>query len=101
VSEKHPWTIVIADKGFVFAGRVTREHDQFVICDAFTVRRYSLTTHDGLGGLAMRGPQKDNDVLDAQPTTKVHVLASIGTIDCDYDAWSSWHEKLTKQKAKR
>jgi hypothetical protein len=98
---EHPWQIVIAERGFIFAGRVTREADNVVIRDAFTVRRYSLNTHDGLGGLAGRAPQKDNDVLDAQPTTRVHVLAMIAAIDCDDAAWSKWHAQLVKAQAKR
>lgn len=95
------WQIVIADKGFIFAGRVSREADLVVIRDAFTVRRYSLNTHDGLGGLADRAPQKENDILDAQPTTRTHVLSVVGSIDCNGDAWDAWHAKLVKAKAKR
>lgn len=62
---EHPWTIIIGERGFIFAGRVHRDGDKVVIEDAYFVRRYSLETKDGLGGLAMRSPKKDNDVLDA------------------------------------
>lgn len=94
------WKLVIADKGFIFAGKVTREADNVVITDAHTVRRYSLNTHDGLGGLAERGPQKDNDVLDAQPKTEVHVLACVAFISCDAGAWDTWLASTKKAGAK-
>lgn len=91
------WTIVVAERGFIFVGRCHRESDKVVIEDAYTIRRFSLETKDGLGGLASHGPRaKSNDVLDAQPTTKVHVLGVIAEIDCDQAAWSKWHAKARK-----
>ena len=42
----------------------------------------------------MRGPgSSDNDALDAQPTTRVHVLAVVAEIECDQAAWDAWHAK--------
>ena len=50
--------------------------------DCFCVRRFSLVKKDGLGGLARRGPgSTENDVLDAQPITRVHVLGVIAEIE--------------------
>ena len=91
------WQIVVAEKGWVFAGRVHRESDQLVIADAWNVRRWSLKTFDGLGGLAMRGPgAAENDVLDRMPTTRVHVLGAIAIIECDDAAWSAWFDAKKK-----
>ena len=98
---EHPWQIIIAERGFVFVGRVSRESDTLVIRDAALVRRYSINTLDGLGGLAERGPVKDNDVLDPQPTTRVHVLAMIASIDCTETPWNTWHAAREKSAKKR
>ena len=88
------WSITIAERGFIFAGRSERDGDRVVIRDCCNVRRFSLLTKDGLGGLAMRGPgSSDNDALDAQPTTRVHVLAVVAEIECDQAAWDAWHAK--------
>ena len=98
--EQAQWQIVVAEKGWVFAGRVHRESDQLVIADAWNVRRWSLKTLDGLGGLAMRGPgAAENDVLDRMPTTRVHVLGAIAIVDCDDAAWSAWFSGATAPTA--
>ena len=91
------WQVIIAERGFIFAGRVSREGDRIVIEDAYMVRRFSLESKDGLGGLASSGPRKaTDDILDPQPTTRIHVLAVIGSIDCNDVAWSKWHAKVSK-----
>jgi hypothetical protein len=97
-----PWKIVIAEKGFIFAGRVEREGEYIVIRDCFNIRRYSLKTQDGLGGLAERGPgAKENDVLDKWNTTKIHVLASVADQECNEGNWENWFSSFSEPKARR
>lgn len=100
--EQNQWQIIVAERGFIFAGRVSREGDYVVIRDAFNIRRYSLQTHDGIGGLAAEGPRsKDNDILDAQPTTRIYVLAVIAHVECNGESWDKWHRKLLDEKSSK
>lgn len=92
------WAIVIAERGFIFAGKPERDGDKVAIRECYGVRRFSLVKKDGLGGLAMRGPVAENDVLDAQPTTRVHVIAVVAEIECNQDAWNAWHAKQMKAR---
>lgn len=97
---KVPWSIVIADRGFVFAGRVTREADRIRIDDCYNIRRWSLETKDGIGGIAESGPRAaTNDILDRWPVTRVHILSIVGECECpNQEAWESWHAKISKAK---
>ena len=96
---EHPWTILIAERGFIFAGRVHREGDRVVLDDAYVVRRYCLETKDGLGGLAARGPTQGNDILDAAPLgIGVYVFGVLGDFPCQQTAWATWHAGQTKAK---
>ena len=97
MSNETTWSIVVAERGFIFAGRISRDGDKVKLEDCFCVRRFSLVKKDGLGGLARRGPgSTENDVLDAQPITRVHVLGVIAEIECDQAAWDKWHAKRSK-----
>jgi len=95
------WSIVIAEHGFVFAGRISREADMIVIREGYNVRRWSLVHKDGLGGLAKRGPQEkvggaDNDIMDPITTTRIHVLAMVGIFECpNVEVWDTWHASKT------
>lgn len=64
-----------------------------VIEDAYNIRRWSLNTKDGLGGLARRGPTAENDILDSQPTTRINRFGIVEDMDCNDDAWAAWHKK--------
>ena len=89
----NPWSIIVAERGWIYAGRTHRDGDRVVIEDAYVVRRFSLETKDGLGMLADRAPKKDNDVLDPAPRSiRVYMLAIVADFDCNQDAWSKWHE---------
>lgn len=100
---EHPWLIVIAERGFVFAGRVHRDGDRTIIDDAYTVLKFSHETKDGLGGLAKRGPTNEpgNDSLAAQPRTRVPVMAVLADIECNQEAWEKWHANKTKTASKK
>lgn len=94
------WSIVIAPNGFVLVGRVHRDGDHLVVRDGGFVRRYSLQTKDGLGGLAVRGPTKDNDVIDRAPLSmEVHVLQVVAKLECDAAAWDAWISTFAPQQA--
>ena len=96
------WQVVIADRGWVYVGRVTREGDQVVIGDCQNVRRWG--TSGGLGELALKGPRSET-TLDFYGTVRIHVLAVLGAIECDDSVWNAWAEKNRagepKPKAKR
>lgn len=95
-----PWTIIVAERGWIYAGKFRREADRVVLDNAYVVRRFSLETKDGLGGLADRGPKKDNDVLDAAPRgIGVGVFAVISDFPCNQDAWEAWHVATAKKRA--
>lgn len=97
----NPWTVIVAERGFIYVGRTHREGDQIIIESAYGIRRFSLQTQDGLGGLATRAPQKDNDILDPTPTVRIYVFGVIATIDCpDQEAWSNWHAAQSKAPKK-
>ena len=71
--------IVIAQRGWVFVGSVTRSENEIVIEDAAVVRRWGTTA--GLGQLAAKGPTADTR-LDPCPTVRIHPLAIVAMMDC-------------------
>ena len=71
--------IVIAQRGWVFVGDVTRTESEVTIENAAVVRRWGTTA--GLGQLAQHGPA-DETRLDPCPTVRIHPLAVIATMDC-------------------
>lgn len=98
---ENPWTIIIAERGWIYVGRLLRNGDRIVLHDAYVVRRFCLETKDGIGMLGVRGPKKDNDVLDPAPLgIGVYTFAVIGDFACDQDAWTKWHDAQSK-KAKK
>lgn len=96
-----PWTVIIAERGWIYVGRLHRDGDKVVLDDAYVIRRFCLETKDGIGMLAARGPKKDNDVLDPAPLgIKVAVFAVLGDFACDQDAWTTWHDAQKKRSKK-
>lgn len=97
----NPWTIIVAERGWIYAGRLSREGDKLKLADAYIVRRFSLDTQDGVGMLAERGPKKDNDVLDPAPRgISVFVFGVVADFECNQDAWTAWHKTQAKKVAK-
>ena len=90
------WMIIIAERGWVYVGKVARDGDQTVITDCYNVRRWGTTA--GLGELAFEGP-KSESLLDLYGTVRIHVLAVCGAIECEPKTWDTWLAK--QQKAKR
>ena len=93
MNDQPSWNVIIAERGWVYVGRVRRDGDQIVITDAQNVRRWGTTK--GLGELALDGPTGDT-ALDYYGTVRIHVLAVCGTIDCDDAKWNAWHKKAKR-----
>lgn len=72
--------IVVCQRGFVYAGNITKHGDYIVINDAVNIRRWGTTR--GLGELAANGNTPDTRA-DACGTVRVHQLAVVAMIDCD------------------
>ncbi len=72
--------IVVCQRGFIYAGNVTKNGDYIVINDAVNIRRWG--TSRGLGELASKGNQPETKA-DACGTVRVHQLAVVAMIDCD------------------
>lgn len=77
--------IVIAQRGWVFVGDVSKEGSHLTLTNAAVVRRWGTTK--GIGELASSGPLKDTK-LDPSPDVKIHELTVIAIIDCDAEKWS-------------
>lgn len=76
--------IVVAQRGFVYIGKVSREEHEIVVRDAKCIRRWGTTK--GLGEL-WSGP-RETTVLDEAGTVRLHPLAIIAQIDVDPKSWS-------------
>ena len=75
--------IVVAQRGWVFVGRVSEVGDDLVISDAQNIRRWG--TSRGLGEL-VSGPLPGTTV-DPYGTVRMHRLAVVARLDVDGDAW--------------
>lgn len=71
--------IVVCQRGFVYAGDVSRVGDYLVISNAVNIRRWG--TSRGLGELAAKGNQSETKA-DECGTVRVHQLAVVALIDC-------------------
>ncbi len=92
------WQIIIAERGWVYVGTISRDGDHIVISNCHNVRHWG--TSRGLGELALEGPKSETH-LDYYGTVRIHVLAVCGAIECDDAVWSKHTEKLTtRQRSK-
>ena len=89
------WQIIIAERGWVYVGTITRDGDHIVIANCHNVRRWG--TSRGLGEIALEGPKSETQ-LDYYGTVRIHVLAVCGAIECDEAVWSKHADKLTAKK---
>ena len=76
--------IVIAQRGWVFVGDVSRSGDDVTITNAKCIRRWGTTK--GLGEIAKAGP-KSGTVLDDAGTVRMHALAIVASLDCEESKW--------------
>lgn len=74
--------IIIAQRGWVFVGKVVENKDQITIEDAKNIRRWG--TVKGLGQLAKEGPT-EKTVLDEYGTVRLHPLSIVARIDVTTD----------------
>jgi len=73
--------IVIADKGFVYVGRVTESEGGIIIHDAQNIRRWGTTK--GLGEL--RSGPTESTKHDPYGTVRVPIGSVVSVIDCTGD----------------
>lgn len=76
--------IVVADRGFVYVGRVEVDEDFCVVEQAKNIRKFG--TERGLGQLALEGPQ-ENTVLDEVGIVRIPMRAVISIIDTEAAKW--------------
>ena len=84
--QAEPLRIVVAQRGWVFVGRVSQDGDSVVISDAKCIRRWG--TQKGLGQLAANGPQSST-ILDETGTVRMHALSIVAQIDCAEEKWNT------------
>lgn len=75
--------IVIAPRGWVFVGYVSREDEDVVVRNSHVIRVWGTTK--GLGEL-IKGPTSKT-VLDACGVTRIPVSAVLAKIDCEESSW--------------
>ena len=75
--------IVIAQRGWIFVGEVTRDGDDLVIVNAKNIRTWG--TSKGLGEL-VNGPTSSTKV-DDYGTVRLHHLAVVARLDANPGAW--------------
>ncbi len=78
------FAIVVADRGFVFAGDVNISDDWCIITDCKNVRRWGTT--GGLGELAEKGPL-ENTKLDDYGTVRIPMSSVVCMIDSEASKW--------------
>lgn len=78
------WTIVVADRGFVWIGDTLRLGDSVYMANAQNIRQWGTTK--GLGELAMEGPKAETE-LDPVPAVIVPMRAVIAFIPADRAKW--------------
>lgn len=76
--------IVVAQRGWVFVGRVRVDDEYLVIEGAKNIRKWGTTK--GLGEL-VNGPLADTKT-DDYGTVRVHRLAVVAQIDADAASWA-------------
>lgn len=77
--------IVIAQRGWVFVGVVSREEHEIVIRRARSIRRWG--TSKGLGEL--RNGPKNATQLDEAGTVRLHPLMVIAQIEVNPEKWDA------------
>jgi|TARA_Y100000310_G_scaffold60043_1_gene55420 hypothetical protein len=78
-----PVRIVIAQRGWVFVGRYTRDDERVTLSNARVIRKWG--TSKGLGEL-VNGPLSGT-TLDPAGFVELHELAVVATLAADADAW--------------
>lgn len=98
MDKQSTWQVVIAERGWVYVGKVSRDGDSTVITECQNIRRWG--TAKGLGELALEGPKSETQ-LDYYGTVRIHVLAVCGAIECDDAVWNAWRDKQPTPKRRK
>jgi hypothetical protein len=77
------WSIVIADRGWVYVGQCDHDGEWCIITDAKCIRKWGTT--EGIGEL-VAGPTHKT-VADQCGTVRVPARAIIGMIDTEEKSW--------------
>ena len=96
--QQDQWQIVIAERGWVYVGKVARDGDEIRISECQNIRRWG--TARGLGELAQQGPRAET-LLDPYGVVRIHVLAVCGRVECNEAAWEAWLAKQAEPKARK
>ena len=80
------FSIVVADRGFVYVGQCECTDAWCVVTNARNIRRWGTTK--GLGELALGGPLSKT-VLDEVGTVRIPIRAVISRIDTEASKWTS------------
>jgi hypothetical protein len=78
------FAIVVADRGFIYVGRMTWDGDFAVIEEARNIRYWGTTK--GLGELALNGPTSKT-ILDPVGTARIPCRAVINILDTEAAKW--------------
>ena len=76
--------IVVVDRGFVYVGDVEIAGDWCNVTQAKNIRFWGTT--EGLGELALKGPQKDTK-LDMVGIVRIPMRSVISVIDTSGELW--------------
>ena len=76
--------IATLTSGFVYVGSVSQADGYIEITQAKNIRKWGTT--NGLGQLAIQGPQKET-ILDETGTVRVPLHSLIFLLDCQEKAW--------------
>ena len=76
--------IVVADRGFVYVGKMTWDGEFALVEDARNIRYWGTTK--GLGELALGGPNPKT-ILDPVGAVRIPCRAVINIIDTDEKKW--------------
>lgn len=83
-SGDYGWSIVVADRGFVWIGDCLREGDSVFMANAQNIRQWGTTK--GLGELASHGPTRETE-LDPIDCLIIPMRAVIAIIPSDTAKW--------------
>jgi hypothetical protein len=76
--------ICVLDRGWVFVGDLHKDGDEYLLTNAFVIRRWGTT--EGLGELAEKGVLTETK-LEKTPLVKFNKSQLIFTISCNEDKW--------------
>lgn len=79
------WTIVVADRGFVWVGDTMRMGESVYMANAWNIRQWGVKK--GLGELAVEGPKGETE-LDPIPSVVIPMRAVIAFVPADGKVWS-------------